>query len=117
MNLYFLLGGVIASLVLGIGGYAYGRHDGRQIEQANQVRAEQLVRATSDAMQKTAAEAISKIDIVNRTIRSEVQREIVEKPVYRDCIASDDILRSINAAKTGTEPAGDSELPGASTVN
>lgn len=113
MNPYVLL----AALALIVGSYVYGRYDGRQIEQAKQDRAVQAVEEASDAMQKKAAEAISNIEIHNKTIRAEVQREIVEKPVYRDCVADPDILRSINAAKGRSESAGDSELPGAPPVH
>ena len=101
-----------------MGAYLYGRTEGAKLNEAKHVLAEERVRQSEEAMQRVAAQAIAGITVSNRTIRQEVQREIVEKPVYRDCVADPGILRSINAAKTGrTEPAGDLELPGTAPVN
>ena len=47
-----------------------------------------------------AADAISKLRIINQTITQEVRREIVERPVYRDCQHSPEQLRRLNAAIT-----------------
>lgn len=111
----YLIAG-IAGLALSVGAYLYGRHDGKQIEEARQLAEQAIVEKARDAMLRAAAEAIAGIDVVNKTIRQEVQREIVEKPVYRDCRADPGIVRAINAAKTGRpEPPGDSELSGTSS--
>jgi len=108
-----LYGIAVAAL---IGAYFYGRYDGRQIEIAAQAKADKSVEESRKAMQQAAAEAIAQITVKHQTIRAEVQREVVEKPVYRDCRADDSILHSLNAAK-GIEPAGSGELPGAPPVN
>jgi hypothetical protein len=100
-----------AGLVLAIGAYFYGRHDGAQLEEAKHLKAEEIVKQSEIAMQRVAAEAIGAIEITNRTIRAEVQREIIEKPVFRECRAGAGVLDAINAAKTG-QPAPDPVLPG-----
>ena len=47
-----------------------------------------------------------------RTIQNEVQREISERVVYRDCSHSPEQLQRINAAITGqSEPAGRGLVP------
>jgi hypothetical protein len=100
-----------AGLVLAVGAYFYGRHEGAKLEEAKHVLAEERVRQSEIAMQRIAAEAISAIEITNRTIRAEVQREIIEKPVYRECRADAGVLDAINAAKTG-QPFTGPVLPG-----
>lgn len=112
MNPYIALVAIAAL----IGAYFFGRHDGKEIEIAKQAKAEEIVKQSREAMQQAAAEAIAQITVKHQTIRAEVQREVVEKPVYRDCRADDSILHSLNAAK-GIEPAGSGKLPGTSSVN
>lgn len=55
------------------------------------------------------AEELAKLEVKHVTIRQEVQREVIEKPVYRDCKHDSDGLRLINEAITG-RPAGKVEL-------
>lgn len=46
-------------------------------------------------------EAIKGIRVENRTIYAKTQREVVEKPVYRDCVLPDDGVRLANEARRG----------------
>lgn len=90
--------------VAGAGLYLEGKKAGK-----NQVLAEvgtqtDIARQAAQGAAQIAADAISKIKVQNRTVYSEVQREVFEKPVYRDCLHSPEQLRRINSALTGLEP-------------
>ena len=110
--LYFAIAAALAVMI----GAAYlkGREDGRDSEQAQLAREASLVAVTRAVALRSAAEAIAQIQITHSTIRQAVEREIVEKPVYRDgCVHSDRVMQLINAALAGTNvAAADSELPG-----
>lgn len=69
--------------------------------------------ATREAAQQGAADAISKIEIKQVTIRQAIETRIRDVPVYRDCRHAPGMLDSINAALTG-QPAGDRVMPAAS---
>lgn len=69
--------------------------------------------ATREAAQQGAADAISKIEIKQVTIRQAIETRIRDVPVYRDCKHAPGMLDSINAALTG-QPAGDRVMPAAS---
>lgn len=90
-------------LAAGVAGSAAGwtvhgwKHD------AQLLREEQIVQKA----QEGAAKEIAKIEVKNVTIKQKLEREIHEKPVYRDCKHTPDGLRLINDALTGS---GDSEL-------
>lgn len=95
------------------GAYVKGRSDGRAVEIAERTTLEEVARTAREASQQAAAEQIAKIEIVNKTVYARATREVVEKPVYRDCVHSGDGLRAINEALTGRpEPAGDISVPG-----
>lgn len=100
-----------AASIVGTGYFAYGA--GQDDARAKQSEIDSAVQQTREAAQQGAAEAISAIEIKHTTIRQRVEREIREKPVYRDCQHEPAVLRDINEALTGiTEPAGSGELPG-----
>ncbi len=75
---------------------------------AEQKRQDQLV----EKIQRSTAEQIAAIEIKHVTVRQKLETEIREKPVYRDCLASERVLDLVNQAITGAEPAGDSVVPG-----
>ncbi len=98
------------------GAYMQGRKDGENKIQSQQAREETIARAAADSAASAAAAAISAIKVQHRTITQEVQRDVLEKTVYRDsdCRHDADSLRRINAALTGAsqpEPAGSGVLP------
>jgi hypothetical protein len=102
------------SFLLAVGGaYIKGRTDGGAIARADQAEVLELARQVRDDAQRGAAEAIAKIEIKQTTIRQTLEKEIHEKPVYRDCRHDADSLPRINAALTGREPqpAGGGKLP------
>lgn len=94
--------------------YLEGKKAGR-----NQVRAEvashaEIARDAAQSAAQIAADAISKVKVQSRTVYNEVQREVIDRPVYRDCQHSPEQLRRINAAITGIdtpEPAGRGLVP------
>jgi len=71
---------------------------------AQLLREDQIVQKA----QEGAAKAIANIEVKNVKIKQKLEREIHEKPVYRDCVHTPDGLRLINDSLTGS---GDSELP------
>jgi hypothetical protein len=97
---YLIGGAVLVAFVAGwkVNGWRHGAEYVAQMEGA---------RIASEAV----AKEIAKIDVRNVTIRQEVQKHVIEKPVYRECLHDPDTLRLLNAAITGQEP-GDSKLPG-----
>jgi hypothetical protein len=112
MNPWIILTVVLAWGATTGGAYIYGRSDGADIETAAIAREDKVAQVARDAAQLGAADAISKIEIKNVTIKQTLQKEIYEKPVYRDCRNSPDGLRAINDA-LGAEPvaAGSGKLP------
>lgn len=112
VNLYVLLAAILASLGLaGAAGWE-GYHLGQDSVIAAQAKQQKLVAQIRDAALAGAAEAISEIEVKRVTIRQLVDRQIIEKPVYRDCVNTPDGMRYINEARTGeSEPAPDRQLP------
>jgi hypothetical protein len=78
---------------------------------AEQKRQDELVQK----IQQSTAQQLAQIEIVNKTIYQRATREVIEKPVYRDCHHDADTLGMLNHALTNTappEPARDSVVPG-----
>lgn len=103
-----------AGITVGLAGvYFEGKRAGKAECVETQQIAREVAQQAAAAATEAAASAISKIRVQNRTVYSEVQREITEKPVYRDCVHSPSQLQRINAALTGeaTEPPGDRGVP------
>jgi hypothetical protein len=115
---------LVLALVAGVGAfgaglYLKGRSDGRAIEQATDQREREIARMAADTAAAAAASAISTIKVQNRTVYSEVQREITERPVYRDCLHTEEQLRRINDALTGVQsqrPDGSTPAPASSPI-
>lgn len=103
--------GIIAAIILALvtGAYIYGRHDGRQLAEAHQLQLAEVAKTAQEAASRSAAEAIAKIEVRHITIRQEIQREILEKPVYRDCRHDDVGLSLVNEALNG--PISNRQLP------
>lgn len=87
---------VACALMAGL--YWLGRVDGRALERGEQKRQAEIVRDVRDAALSGAAEAINKIEVKHVTVRQALEREIVERPVYRDCRHTPDGLRILNQA-------------------
>lgn len=108
----WLIGALAFALAVG-GAYIKGRTDGGAIARADQAEVIELARKVRDDAQRGAAEAIAAIEVKHVTLRQTLEREIHEKPVYRDCRHDDGSLQRINAALTGREPVapGSGKLP------
>lgn len=107
---------ILGALLVGAiaGAYVKGRSDGKALILAQQAREDQIRFETLQLAQQAAAEEIAKIEVKNVTIRQKLETEIREKPVYRDCLADQRVLDTVNEAITGDIAVGPSELPAAS---
>lgn len=88
-------------------GYCHGVRTTENEIAADIAREEQLAQSLYDKMILAAASEISKIEIVNTTIRQELEREIRIEKVYLECKHTDDTVRLLNAILTG-EGSGES---------
>jgi len=86
-------------------GYYRGATNTRNAIEASEAKLERVRQITYDAALAATAEEISKIQIVNRTIRQELEREIRTETKYVDCRSSDDVVRLLNAVLAGAAPA------------
>jgi hypothetical protein len=88
---------------------------GRDAEIADQSRVERAVAAAGAEAASAVAAAVPKIQVRNTTIRQTLEKEVHERPVYRDCVA-DPAARQLLNDTIGAPPAGASapragELP------
>lgn len=95
------------------GAYFQGRKDGEARIVAQEAREQELAQKATDAALIATAEAIAKIKVKHQTITNEVQHEVSERVVYRDCAHTPNGLQLINAALTGSkaQPASGVGLP------
>lgn len=104
MNPYFIIAALIAVGVLTGGAYYQGRQDGSNAELARQKRDDDIIRISSAAAAASSAEAISKIEVKNTTIRQTLEKEVHENTMYVDC-RSGDLARSLLNSTIGAAPA------------
>ena len=107
-----LIAGLAAAAAAGAGWFGYQAGSDRERLACADRKA--LIDATAAATRAAAAsataQAIGKIRVQHQTIRTEVEREIVERPVYRECRHAAGVVRDINAALGAT--AGSDAAPG-----
>lgn len=117
-NPWLILAALLALGAITGGAYIKGRQDGADKVVAKQAREDEIRLETLQIAQLAAAEEIAKIQVVNRTIYAKATRQVIEKPVYRDCVHDAATLSLLNSALTNTpvEPAGDSGVPRADTA-
>lgn len=87
---------ILAALVLtaAVAGFAAGwKTKGWQADSQTLAVAE-----TRDAAMRGAAEAISRIKVVNTTITQQATTRVIERPVYRECQHQPDMMNQINTA-------------------
>lgn len=99
MNPWAIIGAALL-WALSLAGTAHFMYDaGKNAEIASKAREDKASAAAADAAASAAASAISRISVTHRTIRQELEREIVEKPVYRDpdCRTGPASLQRFNA--------------------
>ena len=116
---YAALIAIIAICALTGGAFVKGIGIGRKSEaarwQADLIESQQkaakqaeAARATIAALEATkhenlikGGEDIEKIRIVQAPARIEIQKQIVREPIYRECRASDSLLKLVNDARAG----------------
>jgi len=96
MPINIILPAVLALLLFGAGTWT-----GYEFATGQQAKQERLVAKVQEAAAQSTAQEIAKIQITNTTIRQEVLRETVEKPVYTDCRHTPDGLQLVNDALRG----------------
>lgn len=95
MSLYARIALVLVALIVAAG---FGFRTGLQVKQGQWDAA---VLAGKEAQEKTlraAADRIAQITVKNQTIIQRVERETIEKPVFRDCRSGPDAVRLLNRA-------------------
>lgn len=98
--------------VAAAGWWAYGA--GKDSELATQAREDRTAVVASAAAASAAAAAINRIEVKHVTVTQALQREVIDRPVYRDCRSGDDAVRLFNSAIEGaaSQPgAGGGQLP------
>lgn len=88
-----------------------GAITGKKYAEGQQAAQEVLILQTAQATQEAVAQQIAQIKIKNTVIKRSVEREVLEKPVYRDCGHDADSLRLINSALAGANSEPDHRLP------
>lgn len=114
MNLYLLLGLVIAWGASVGGAFLYGTGVGEDSITARQVAVDKAINDTRKAAEEGAANAISKIKVVNTTIRQRAETVVRDNVRYVDCRHADGMRDTIDAALGGRpQPISPSKLPAA----
>lgn len=119
MNPYVLLGGVLAAIVAIGSAYLQGRSDGLDKCEAAQARDERVAQIATAAAADAAASAISRIEVKHATIRQTLEREVIEKPVFRDCRSGPAAVSVFNSSIDPAQPASaadPSQLPATDPV-
>ncbi len=95
----------------------YGTGVGEDKEYAKRARESDIVEKVQDATNKSTAEAIAKIKVVNTTIRQELEREIKTDIRYVECRHTPSVFNYLNDSLLGRRPgsADIGKLPGADT--
>lgn len=116
-NPYLILALVLAFSTATGGAFFYGVGVGKDSEKTRYFELTESVRQTREAALEVTAKAIAGIEVKHTTIRQELTREILEKPVYRDCRHTDDAMRLRNAARgyPDWQPPDSGELPAPAT--
>lgn len=113
-NPWVVLAAILALAGAVGGAYIKGRSDGKAVEIAHRATLEEVAKVAREASAQASAEAIAKIEVKNVTIKQQLETQIREKPVYRDCFADQRVLDTVNEAITGNPAPGAGELPTAS---
>lgn len=104
MNPWAILGVVLAVIATAGGAYLKGGADARNACEAEAARDERVAQQATASAAAAAASAISSIGVQHVRVTQQLEREVREVPVYRECRATAAGLRDINAALTGAEP-------------
>lgn len=115
MNPYVLLAALVLIVGSVVGAGWKGYQIGRDAVIAEQAKVDLAYRTARDAAATAAAEAISKLELKQVNITQRVERETIERPVYRDCQHTPDGLQLLNEAlapgRNGQQGAGSPAVP------
>src|SRR5690606_14939186 len=91
----------LASLAMAAGGAGLYAWDARGDKcELDGLRIDQAATAARDAAIDAASKAIAGIDVKHTTINRKVEREVIEKPVYRECRHTPETFEAIKEAMT-----------------
>lgn len=105
---------LVVGMIATAGAYHYGGKHMKAKMLSELARENQLAQEVYEAALAATAEEISKIQIVNTTVREELEREIHHRTEYRDCRHDDNALRLLNAIlsqELSAESADTDQLP------
>ena len=100
-----LLVGALAAAGACAGSFFYGVGVGKDSIIAQEAKAEQLLTQAVDRVLVGTAEAINKIEVKHVTVKQQLQREVIEREVFRDCRSGPESVRLFNSTlqeNTGT---------------
>lgn len=100
-RLEIILLALAVSVACGALGSAGGWYARGVVADRDALKVQSTIEATREAARQGAADEIAKIKPRNVTIRQEVEREIVENVVYRDCRVPAGGVQLVNEAATG----------------
>jgi len=101
----------LIGLALLAGTFAGGVSIGKKWEEGRNAIERNYVAEAVDAANTAAAQAIAQIKVTNKTIQSEVRREVETNTVYVDCKLPANGLQLANQALNGAKPADSGKLP------
>lgn len=103
-------------ILLWVGSVGAGIWWGQSIGQDKCLAEQARDAAVAQIAADTAAEAISKIEVKNTTIRQTLEKEIHEKTVFRDCRSGPSAVSLLNSTEgVAAQPSASAvQLPGAS---
>lgn len=134
IRLYAAAGAALVLLALLAGAYTKGRGDGRAVqaaeyaterataaqeaEQERQALQAALDARTAELAKRTqeAADAVAEIRTEYLPGKTVIRREVVERPVFRDCRVGDGMRNTLNAALAGRPVPGAVDGGGAARV-
>jgi len=93
----WLVGALLLWAASVAGAVWWGYERGQEHELAIQAREDRAAAVATGAAASAAARAIAKIDVKQVTIRQQLEREVREKTVFRDCHSGHDAVRLLNA--------------------
>lgn len=113
-----LAGGLLwVASIAAAGWWAYGA--GKDSELATQAREDRTAAIATESAASAAAAAINRIEVKHVTVRQQLEREVIDRPVYRDCRSGPDAVSLFNSTIPGTvaeHAPGGGQLPAPDTA-
>lgn len=117
MTIWLVLSGVLLSIAASSGAYIYGLGVGEAKVLSRQSSQDALIREVIDASSQAAASEIAKIKVRHVTIKQQLQKELQERTIYKDCRTGSDAVRLFNSTipseTAASQPSSGSSLPSA----